>query len=101
MPAISGSKRLILGREHDEALRAGIIAVLRRLRARTRASSWDIGGSHEVGTYRFVVDGEDIAITSQTDAGLAIEGPGALVDRIHAELDTILSVDETSDSGRG
>ena len=97
MPAISGSKRLILGREHDEALRAGVLAVLRGLKARTRASSWDTGGCQEVTTLRFTIDGQEVTLTSGTNAGVALEGPAALVDRIRVEVEASLSLDESSD----
>ncbi|WP_413989757.1 hypothetical protein ACMDCR_28000 [Labrys okinawensis] len=97
MPAISGSKRLILGREHDEALRAGALAALRRLKAQTRASSWDTGGCQEVTTLRFTIDGQEVTLTSGTNSGLALEGPAVLVDRIRTEIEASLSLDESSD----
>ncbi|GLS20657.1 hypothetical protein GCM10007874_36740 [Labrys miyagiensis] len=98
MPAISGSKRLILGREHDEALRAGVLAVLRGHKAQTRASSWDIGGCQEVSTLRFTIEGQEVTLTSGTNAGLALEGPAALVDRIRMEVGASLSLDMMPDS---
>ena len=98
MPAISGPKRLILGREHDDGLRAGVLAVLRQFEARTRASSWDAGGCEEATTLRFLVEGQEITLTSSTNAGLALEGPGLLVDRIRAKVEAALSLDEVPDS---
>ncbi|CAM5776786.1 hypothetical protein LMIY3S_05708 [Labrys miyagiensis] len=98
MPAISGPKRLVLGREHDEALRARVLAALRRLKAQTRASSWDIGLSQEIGTLRFLVEGHEITLTSETNAGLALEGPPALVDSIRSEVEALLWSDKTPGS---
>ena len=75
-------KRTILGDEYDEKLRASLDRVLKKLGARKRNSDWGVAGSQEILISKFIVDGKEITIESETFMGLTVEGDPELVDKV-------------------
>lgn len=80
------TKTVILGDEYDDALRARVFAILRRLGAETAGGDWALGGSQEVETVRVRLDGADLTVEAETYVGLSLTGPADAVDRVTAAL---------------
>lgn len=77
-------KTIILGREHDQALREILRGVLVRLGAVGLSHDWAVGGSQEIETSEVQLAGERIVLEAETYIGLSIRGRSEIVDRIHA-----------------
>lgn len=58
--------------------------VLRGLGARQVNHSWGVGGSQEVETWAFEVDGRTIVVEAETYVGLTVGGDPDLVERVAA-----------------
>ncbi|HRJ61790.1 MAG TPA: hypothetical protein PKZ97_10590 [Azospirillaceae bacterium] len=80
------TKTVILGDEYDDALRARVFVILRRLGAETAGGDWALGGSQEVETVRVRLGGADLTVEAETYVGLSLTGPDDAVDRVTAAL---------------
>lgn len=80
------TKTVILGDEYDDALRARVFVILRRLGAEIADGDWALGGSQEVETVRVRLDGADLTVEAETYVGLSLTGPADAVDRVTAAL---------------
>lgn len=82
------TKTVILGPEYDEALQAAVMAALTALGGVMTVDDWGVGGSQELSTRVFRVDGQEVTVEAETYIGLSLSGPDALVDRVAATLPT-------------
>lgn len=73
---------IILGDEHDAALRCALRAVLVEAGAKGITRSSGIGGSQEVELIKVEIDGELLVIESETFVGLTVSGPKPVVDDV-------------------
>lgn len=79
---LDGIHTIVLGPEHDPALRSAVIEVLRELDAELQDRSWGVAGSQEVERVVARLPMGTIVVESETYAGLSISGPMALVERV-------------------
>jgi hypothetical protein len=77
-------KTIVLGDEHDDALRDALRATLHELGAVSLDQSWGLAGSQELSTHRVSLGSEIVTIESETYIGLSITGGEDTVDRIAA-----------------
>lgn len=82
------TKSTILGDEFDEILIDSIHTTLSTLKASSDGAEWSLAGSQEIETSKFIIDGVEIEIESETYIGITIRGDVSTVDRI-AELVSI------------
>ncbi|AVJ22202.1 MULTISPECIES: hypothetical protein [Pseudomonas] len=82
------TKSAILGDEFDEILIDSIHTTLASLKASSDGAEWGLAGSQEIETSKFIIDGVEIEIESETYIGITIRGDVSTVDRI-AELVSI------------
>lgn len=73
---------IVLGEEHDRALRELVVRVLAELGARGVCESWGVGGSQELATLEVALDGETLIVEAETYVGLSITGDPRLVERV-------------------
>ena len=77
--------RWVLGDEFDDALFQRLCEAVARLGGTMRDREWVIGGSREVTTFDIELpDGQLVAMV-ETDIGLSLRGPEALVVRVAHE----------------
>jgi len=77
-------KQVVLGDEHDDALRQQLLDVLRALGAKTIDRSHEVGGSQELQRLEVLVGGKTIVVESETYIGLTIAGDAELIDEVTA-----------------
>lgn len=75
---------VVLGDEHDAALRAAVAQALKRLNATTQAGGWQLAGAQEIETLTATVQGETLMLEAETYVGLSATGPTWLVQRLQA-----------------
>ena len=66
---------IVLGNEHDETLRADLVAALKSLGAVPLSSDWAVVGSQELTSFIVSLRGEVLKVESETYIGLSISGP--------------------------
>jgi len=79
-------KRVVLGAEHDQALRRRLLEVLRNLDAKSTDQSFQVGGSQELETLTAFVGSRSILVESETYIGLTITGDAELIDEVVARV---------------
>lgn len=79
-------KKVILGDEYDDALRAALTECLTEMGADIAARQWGLGGSQILETTKVSVGKDVLVVESETYVGLSISGEARLVDRIAAKL---------------
>lgn len=82
-------KKVILGAEWDQTVRARLFSVLKEMGAEPRDHHWGIGGSQEIDTLEVSVDDRCLVIEAETYVGLTLTGPIDLVERIQSRLASI------------
>ncbi len=82
MADLRREKKVCLGAEHDEALRARLTAVMSALGGRTTHRSIGVGGSQELVALEMQIEGERMIVEAETYIGLSLRGRADLVDRI-------------------
>jgi hypothetical protein len=73
---------VVLGPEFDERLRGALLDVLAQLGGRAVGHDWGVAGSQELEGFEVDLEGHRLLIEAETYAGLSIEGPSELVERI-------------------
>jgi hypothetical protein len=79
-------KKLILGDEHDEALRQALMACLGSLGADVAARQWGLGGTQTLETLRVYLGKDLLVVEAETYVGLSIQGEARVVNRVAAAL---------------
>jgi hypothetical protein len=79
-------KKVILGSEYDDTLRAALTDCLTELGADVAARQWGLGGSQILETTKVSVGKDVLVVEAETYVGLSISGEARLVDRIAAKL---------------
>lgn len=79
-------KKLILGDEHDDALRQALMSCLTSLGADVAARQWGLGGSQTLETTRVYLGRDLVVVEAETYVGLSIQGEGRVVERVAAML---------------
>ncbi len=77
-------KKLVLGDEHDDALRQTLMGCLASLGADVAAKQWGLGGSQTLETTRVYLGKDLIVVEAETYVGLSIQGEGRVVERVAA-----------------
>ncbi|RYZ08405.1 MAG: hypothetical protein EOO73_08120 [Myxococcales bacterium] len=75
-------KKLILGDEHDDALRQSLMACLSALGADVAARQWGLGGSQTLETMRVYLGKDLVVVEAETYVGLSIQGEARVVNRV-------------------
>ena len=75
-------KKLILGDEHDDALRQSLMACLASLGADVAARQWGLGGSQTLETMRVYLGKDLVVVEAETYVGLSIQGEARVVNRV-------------------
>ena len=78
--------RVVLGNEYDDKLRTTLLDTLRELTAQPVDQWRGIAGSQEIERFDVEIEGEPVAVESETYIGLSIEGEEDLVNRIAARV---------------
>ena len=86
MGNLARRRKLILGDEHDESLRAVLMSVLEKMGGGLQSRTWGVGGSQELATLEVEVGGRALLVESETYIGLSITGDEALVEEIAAAV---------------
>jgi hypothetical protein len=86
MLALGVKKKLVLGDEHDDALRQALMACLQQMGAEVTARQWGLGGSQTLETTRVYLGKDLLVVQAETYVGLSIEGPARVVDRVASML---------------
>jgi hypothetical protein len=81
-------KKLVLGDEHDDALRQALMTCLASLGADIEARQWGLGGSQIIDTTNVSLGRERLVVEAETYVGLSIRGEARVVDRVAALLPT-------------
>jgi hypothetical protein len=84
--ANSSQKTVLLGAEHDDAMRSALRDVLVRLGGKVLSGDWGVGGSQELETLQIQVGGDTVVVEAETFVGLSVRGPEDLVERIQELL---------------
>jgi hypothetical protein len=79
-------KKLILGDEHDDALRQALLACLSALGADVAARQWGLGGSQTLETMRVYLGKDLVVVEAETYVGLSIRGEPRVVNRVAEAL---------------
>jgi hypothetical protein len=77
---------IVLGDEHDDALRDALRIVLVSCGAVGVDASWAVGGSQEVETIQIKLGSDLVTIESETFVGLTISGPKLVIDDIAKQV---------------
>lgn len=80
--------RIVLGEEYDVTLRAEVSAALEEMSARQIDSSWGVGGSQEISSWTFGLDGAKVVIETETYMGLSISGEELTVLEVTRRLES-------------
>jgi hypothetical protein len=83
---LEADKSVVLGDEFDEDLRKAVLDVLREMGATEKSSDRGVGGSQEVETSVFDVEGKPLVLEAETYEGLSIRGEEALVAAIEERV---------------
>lgn len=83
---------IILGDEHDDALRDALRATLVSCGAVEINNSWAVGGSQEIEKVQIKLGSASITVESETFIGLTISGPKLIVDDIAKKVRQQLDV---------
>jgi len=62
-------KTITLGAEYDEVVFSALKEILKAEKAKLIDSSWGVGGSQEVSTWKYLVGGEECEIVAETYVG--------------------------------
>ena len=81
-------KKLVLGDEHDGALRHALMECLIELGADIAARQWGLGGSQIIDTTKISVGKDLLVVETETYVGLSITGEARVVNRVAALLAT-------------
>jgi len=77
----------VLGDEYDDAVRARLMEVLRRMGAIAMGEArWSLAGSQQVEELDVDIDGRALRVEAETYVGLSIRGALDLVDGIQREM---------------
>lgn len=79
-------KTVILGPEYDEALQTAVVDAVQALGGVLTRDDWGVGGSQELSTRVFRLDGREATVEAETYVGLSVSGDADLVDRIVARV---------------
>jgi hypothetical protein len=79
-------KKLVLGDEHDGALRQSLLETLTWLGADIDARQWGLGGSQIIETTKLSLGKNQLVVEAETYVGLSIAGEARVVDRVAALL---------------
>lgn len=79
-------KKLVLGDEHDDALRQALLACLGALGADVAARQWGLGGSQTLETMRVYLGKDLLVVEAETYVGLSIQGEARVVNRVAEAL---------------
>lgn len=80
---------VVLGDEYDDALRARLMAVLKRLGAQVVGGpDTALAGSQEIEVLEVELDGRRLRVEAETYIGLSLSGPDDLVRRVQSLLVT-------------
>jgi hypothetical protein len=85
-PTGAVKKKLILGDEHDDALRQALLACLSSLGADVAARQWGLGGSQTLETMRVYLGKDLVVVEAETYVGLSIRGEARVVNRVAEAL---------------
>lgn len=77
-------KKVTLGTEYDDVVRAALKQVLVALHAASGGQRWAMGGSQEIETMEVLVGEQQLTVESETYVGLTISGEEDLVDSVAA-----------------
>jgi hypothetical protein len=77
-------KKLVLGDEHDDALRQALLDCLSGLGATIAARQFGLGGSQIIETTKVSLGKDLLVVEAETYVGLSITGESRLVDRVAA-----------------
>lgn len=79
-------KKLVLGDEHDDALRQALMACLSALGGDVAARQWGLGGSQTLETMRVYLGKDLVVVEAETYVGLSIQGEARVVNRVAEAL---------------
>ena len=79
-------KTIVLGEEHDDALRCALRLVLVNNGATGIDASWGVGGSQEIEKIQVRFGSDLITIESETYIGLTISGPQLAIDDVASQV---------------
>lgn len=79
-------KKLVVGKEYDDALRRALMDCLSDMGAEIAARQWGLGGSQTLETTKVYIGKDLVVVQSETYVGLSITGEARLVERIAATL---------------
>lgn len=77
---------VVLGNEWDAELGAALRRALGGMGAVQVEGSWGVGGSQEVSSARWSLEGVSIQVEAETYVGLSVTAPKPIIDRIRAAL---------------
>jgi hypothetical protein len=75
-------KKLILGSEHDVALRGAVLEYLATIGAEMTARQFGLGGSQIIETTTLALGRDLLVVEAETYVGLSVSGPARLVNRV-------------------
>jgi hypothetical protein len=79
----SERKKVVLGPEWDQVLRARLFEVLKRMGAIAAERGWGVGGSQEIESVEVSLGEDVLLVEAETYIGLMITGPKDVVDQIN------------------
>lgn len=77
---------VVVGDEFDDELRDALLDVLREMGATEKSSERGVGGSQEIETAVFDLQGRRLVVEAETYEGLSIRGDEALVKDVEKRL---------------
>jgi hypothetical protein len=77
-------KKVILGGEHDVALRGAVLECLASIGAEMTARQFGLGGSQIIETTTLTLGRDVVVVEAETYVGLSVSGPARLVNRVAA-----------------